>query len=202
MPDGEFETRRYEMQNNRRAWNPLERSEALERIKNCLGLSNNHQLADYLHLSKTAVQVALQMRKQRLTYLTLMEKHNLPNGFRFAIVNLLGKIRRIKKIEVDEIIIKLFEKIETKVITKALDIRKLGKIFTQATLNEDELHTFLTKIDMTVSELEQRTRQSGFALVINDLIKKITQKREKGVVFTKSERASLGQLEVLLKKAI
>jgi ParB/RepB/Spo0J family partition protein len=202
MPEGEFETRRYEMQNNRRAWNPLERSEALERIKDCLGFRNNHELADYLHLSKSAVQRALQMRKQRVNYLTLMEKHNLPNGLRFAIVTMLAKTRRIKKIEVDEIVIKIFEKIEYKVITKTREINRLGILFLRATVNEDELHTFLTDRDMTVSELEQRTLQSGFALLIDELIKKITHKRKEGVAFTKGEKTYMAQLNGLLQKAL
>lgn len=202
MPEGEFETRRYEMQNNRKPWNPLERSEALDRIKNCLGIRTNHELADYLHLSKSAVQTALQMRKQRLDYLSLMEKYNLPSSIRFAIVTMFSKIRRIKKIEVDEIVTKIFEKIEHKVITKVADVRRLGKIFLRATANEDEIHSFLTNAEMTVSELEQRTLQSGFALLLDELIKKITHKREKGVAFTKHEKVYMGQLETLLKKAI
>jgi ParB/RepB/Spo0J family partition protein len=202
MPEGEFETRRYEMQNNRRPWNPLERSEALERIKNCLGLNNNHQLADYLHLSKSAVQSALQLRKQRLDYLSLMEKHNLPDSFRFEIVKMLSKIRRIKTIESDEIILKIFEKIEHKIISRSKDISKLGRIFLRATLNEDELYVFLTNTDMSVGELEQRTLQSGFALLLEDIIAKITQKRKDGVAFTKSEKIYVGQLAMLLKKAI
>jgi len=202
MPEGEFEARRYEMQNNRRPWNPLERSEALERIKNCLGLHTNHELADYLHLSKSAVQAAMQMRKQRLDYLSLMEKHNLPNTFRFAIIILINKFRRIKKIEVDEIIIKIFDKIQNKVIAKTGEIKKLNRIFSRATINEEEIYAFLTHPNMTVNELEQRTLQSGFAFLVEDLIKNITHKKKNGIDFTKSEKTSLAQLGTLLKKAI
>ena len=68
--------------------------------------------------------------------------------------------------------------------------------------HEDELHAFLTNIDMTVSELEQRTLQSGFALLLEELIKKITHKREKAIAFTKHEKVYMGQLETLLKRAI
>ena len=202
MPEGEFETRRYEMQNNRRAWNALERSEALERIKNSLGLTTNHEVADYLHMSRSAVQLAFQMRKQRIEYLSLMERHNLPIGLRFAIVILIGKLRRIKKIEVDEIVLTIFKKIENKVITKAPDIQKLGMMFVQATLNENEIHSFLVNDKMTISELEQRTRQTGFALLVGDLIDKITEKRKSGITFTKVEKSSLAHLDLLLKKAI
>lgn len=202
MPEGEFETRRYEMQNNRRPWKPLERSEALERIKNCLGLHTNHELADYLHLSKTAVQIALQLRKQKLDYLTLMEKHNLPDTYRYEFVTMLAKIRRIKDYEVDDIINILFDKIQHKVIYRATDLRKLGKIFLRATVNEEEIYAFLKNTDTTVDELEQRTLQSGFALLIEQLIQKITQKRNEGVAFSGHEKTYLTQLGTLLKKAI
>lgn len=202
MPEGEFETRRYEMQNNRRAWNSLERSEALERIKNSLGLKNNHEVAEYLNMSKSVVQLAFQMRKLRIINLTLMERYKVPNSLRLAMLPLFGKLRRIKKIEVDEMIIMICEKIENKIISKTLDIRKLNSAFVQATINENDIHAFLTNPDMTVNELEQRTRQSGFALNIGDLMRKIVQKREKGLAFTKSEKTSLIQLQTLLSKAI
>jgi hypothetical protein len=115
---------------------------------------------------------------------------------------MLSKIRRIKTIESDEIILKIFEKIEHKIISRSKDINKLGRIFLRATLNEDELYVFLTNTDMSVSELEQRTLQSGFALLLEDIIAKITQKRKDGVAFTKSEKMYVGQLATLLKKAI
>ncbi len=202
MTDGEFETRRYEMQNNRRAWNSLERSEALERIKYSYGFKNNHELADYLGMSRSSVQLAMQMRKQRISNLTMMERYSVPKSVRMSMLNLFKKLRKIKKLEVDDITAIIFEKIEKKVIKKSLDIRKIGKAFMQATINEDEIHQFLTKPDMTANELEQRTRQTGFALMCGDLIKKITQKKENGTSYTKNEKASLVQLESLIRKTI
>ena len=176
MTDGEFETRRYEMQNNRRAWNPLEKSEALERIKYSYGFKNNHELADYLGMSRSSVQLAMQMRKQRISNLTMMERYSVPKGVRMAMLHLFKKLQRIKKFEVDDITSIIFQKVDKKVITKALDIRKIGKAFMQATINEDEIYEFLAKQGMTANELEQRTRQTGFALMCGDLIKKITKK--------------------------
>ena len=55
---------------------------------------------------------------------------------------------------------------------------------------------------MTANELEQRTRQTGFALLCGDLIKKITQKKENGTSYTKNEKASLVQLQALIRKTI
>ena len=202
MTDGEFETRRYEMQNNRRAWNPLEKSEALERIKYSYGFKNNHELADYLGMSRSSVQLAMQMRKQRISNLTMMERYSVPKGVRMAMLHLFKKLQRIKKFEVDDITSIIFQKVDKKVITKALDIRKIGKAFMQATINEDEIYEFLAKQGMTANELEQRTRQTGFALMCGDLIKKITKKKENGTSFTKNERGSLIQLQALIRKTI
>jgi len=202
MTDGEFETRRYEMQNNRRAWNPLEKSEALERIKYSYGFKNNHELAVYLGMSRSSVQLAMQMRKQRISNLTMMERYSVPKGVRMAMLHLFKKLQRIKKFEVDDITSIIFQKVDKKVITKALDIRKIGKAFMQATINEDEIYEFLAKQGMTANELEQRTRQTGFALMCGDLIKKITKKKENGTSFTKNERGSLIQLQALIRKTI
>ena len=202
MADGEFETRRFEMQNNRRAWNPLEKSEALERIKYSYGFKSNHELADYLGMSRSAVQSAMQMRKQRISNLTMMERYNVSKGVRMAMLNLFKKLQKIKNIEVDEIIPIIFEKIDKKVITTPLDVRKIGKAFILANINEDELHAFLTKPTMTATELEVRTRQTGFALACSDLIKKILKKKENGASFTKNEKASLVQLQALIRKTI
>ena len=131
-----------------------------------------------------------------------MERHQLPSGLRFALVILIGKLRRIKKAEVDDIVMIVFKKIEHKIITRAPDIQKLGLIFSHATMAEEEIHNFLTRIPMTVSELEQRTKQSGFVILIGDLIEKITQKRKNGVSFTKGEKLSLAHLKTLLNKAL
>lgn len=202
MPMGEFETRRYEMQNNRRPWNMLERSDALDRIKNSLNLRTNHEVADYLGMSRSSVQNAFQMRKQRIEHLSNMERCNVPVSIRLGMVNLFAKLRKIKTLEVDDIIAIIFEKIENKVVSKTLDIRRIAHAFMQATINEEELHMFLTKSEMTASELEQRTRQKGFTPLCADLIKEITKKKVNGTSFTKTEKTYLIQLEALIKKTI
>lgn len=202
LSQGELETRRYEMQNNRRPWRPLERSEALERIRNCMGFHTNHELADYLHLSKTMVSMALGLRKQKLDYLTLMEKYDLSEAYRFEFVIMLPKIRKIREFEVDDIIKILFEKIQHKVMYRAKDLRKLGKIFLRASANEQELYSFLTNQDMTISELEQRTVQSGFSLHVEEAMTEIAAKLRDGIAFSTKEKEMLKQLSILLKKAL
>lgn len=202
LSQGELETRRYEMQNNRRPWRPLERSESLERIKNCLGFLTNHELADYLHLSTTTVSMTLGLRKQKLDFLSKMEKYDLSEAYRFEFVIMHPKIRKIREFEVDDIIDILFEKIQHKVMFRAKDLRKLGKIFLRASANEQELYDFLTNKDMTIDELEQRTVQSGFSLNVEETIKEIATKLRDGVEFSSKEKDMLKRLSVLLKKAI
>jgi ParB/RepB/Spo0J family partition protein len=202
LSSGELETRRYEMQNNRRPWKPLERSEALERIKNSLGLHTNHALADYLHLSKTMVSMALGLRKQKLDYLSLMEKYDLTENYRFEFVVMLPKIRKIRELEVDDIIKILFEKIKHKVIYRAKDLRRLGKIFLRASANEQEIYNFLKNTDTTIDELEQRTVQSGFSLHIEEVIQEVATKLRDGISFSQAEKTALEQLATLLQKAL
>jgi ParB/RepB/Spo0J family partition protein len=202
MSDGEFETRRYEMQNNRRSWKPLERSEALERIKNSLGFHTNNALADYLHVSKSMIQTALQLRKQKLDYIALMEKHNLSETYRNEFVTLLGKMRRIRDLEVDDIVTVLFEKLEQNIINRVVDLRELGKIFRRASLNESEIYSFLKKTAMTVDELKLKTQQAGLTSLVIELTQKITKKKKDGIDFSTQEKTTLSQLSTLLKKVI
>lgn len=202
MSEGEFETRRYEIQNNRRAWKPIERSESLQRIKDSYEFRTNRDLAEYLNMSQSAVQTALQLRKQKLDHLALMERHKLSTTYRNEFISLLGKLRKVKDFEVDDIITVLFNKLEKNIINRVVDLRELGKIFRRASLNENEVHAFLKKIEMNVEELKFKTQQAGFTSLVLDLIQKITKKRKEGVAFSTQEKACIEQLSVLLKKAI
>jgi ParB/RepB/Spo0J family partition protein len=195
---GEMETRRYEMQNNRRSWKPMERSDALERIKMANSFHTNREVAEYLGLTETMVNNSLQMRKQRMDYIEMMERYNLSNSYRIEFMRLKGKIRKIKDIEADEIYVILFEKVSHRVIRSAHDFRILSKLFLRASANEQYLHAFLTDPDMTVTEVEQRTLQTGFSMLAESLIEKITTKRQEGIAFTNQEKRYLSQLQELL----
>lgn len=202
LSNAELETRRYEIQNNRRSWKPMERSEALERIKAEMGFSSNRQLADHLGITEAVVANSLQLRKQKMDYIELMERYDLSESYRIEFVRLKPKLRKIRNVEVDDIIINLFNRIQHKVIKNAKELRKLGSIFLRATANEEELARYLADPDMTVHELEQRTLQSGFSLHIEQLIKGISQKRAEGVAFSSQEKAFLDQLKKLLNEAL
>lgn len=202
LSNAELETRRYEIQNNRRSWKPMERSEALERIKAEMGFSSNRLLADHLGITEAVVANSLQLRKQKMDYIELMERYDLSESYRIEFVRLKPKLRKIRNVEVDDIIINLFNRIQHKVIKNAKELRKLGSIFLRATANEEELARYLVDPDMTVHELEQRTLQSGFSLHIEQLIKGISQKRAEGVAFSSQEKAFLEQLKKLLNEAL
>lgn len=198
----ELETRRYEIQNNRRPWRPMERSEALERIKSEMGFKSNRELAEHLGITEAVVANSLQLRKQKVDYLELMERYDLGEGYRIEFVRLRPKLRKIRELEVDDIIINVFDRIKHKVIKSSKELRKLGSIFLRATANEEELARYLADPDMTVHELEQRTLQSGSSLHIEEVIKFVSRKRTEGVAFSSQEKAFLKQLKDLLNEVI
>lgn len=200
MSDAELETRRYAIQNNRRPWRPLERSESLEGIKTKMGFSSNRQLADYLGINEAIVANSLQLRKQKMSHLDLMRDYKLVDSYQTEFVHLKPKLRKIRSYETDDIIVNIFERIKHKVIRNSKDLRKLGRVFLRATANEEELARFLADPDMTVQELEQRTLQSGFSLHIEHLINDITEKRNKGTAYSSQEQTFLDQLKDLLNK--
>lgn len=199
---GELESRRFEMQNNRRSWRPLERSEALERIKEAMGFRTIKEVALHLGMNEGLVANCLQMRKQKMDYIELMEKYNLSESYRLEFVRLKPKIRKIRNLEVDEIIIKLFDKVHHKVIRSSHDFRRIGRVFLRATANEEELYRFLSDPDITVTELEQRTLQSGFSLHIEQVIQQVTGKRKDGIAFSSQERQFLERLRDLLNETL
>lgn len=201
MPDGEFEARRYEIQNNRKNWKPMEKSNSLYRIRTKFGLTTNRELADVLGLSITIIANSLQIRDVKVDYVELMEKYNLAQSNRTEFIRLKSKLRKIKELEIDDIVQIIFEKTQNNVIRNAKDFRKLGKIFLRATANENELYTFLKDPDMSISELDQRTIQSGFSLLIEQAIQAVATKRKDSVDFSSKEKTLLTQLRNLLQKA-
>lgn len=198
----EFETLRFEMQNNLRRWRPLERSNALARLKSTNNFKSNRELAEYLGLSETIVANLLQLRELNFDYIDLMNKYELTEAYQVEFIRLKPKIRKIRNFEISEIIENLFERVKNKVIKSAKGFRKLGRIFLRATANEEELHQFLSDKDMTIDELEQRTLQSGFSLHIEQLIQQVSSRLQKGTKFDDQEKAFLERLRTLLNEAI
>lgn len=202
MPLGDFERLRFEIQNNRRDWKPLERSEALNRIKSSKGFRTNRELSEFLHLSETVIGASLQIRDQKLEHLSMMEKYELPESYRVEFIRLKSKIRKIKDLESSKIIQILFEKVQCKVLKNAKDFRKLGKVFQRAHHNEEAIYKFLKDPDMTVAELDQHTIQSGSSLLGEKLLTEIGLKHQNGIKFSDQEKIFFLQLRDLLNQIV
>jgi ParB/RepB/Spo0J family partition protein len=200
---GQFLRIRFELQNNRRPWAPLERAEALNQIKETLKFKNNQELAKYLELSKTVVSNSLQLRKEKVTNLQMMEQYGLNESFQTEFVRLTPKLRMIKELQPDVIIPRILEKVQHKVIKNAKDFRRLGWAFLRATANEDALYEFFTNPDMTVQELEEKTVRSSSSLNIEKVIQDVTKKINKGIKFAEqAEYTFLVQLRDLLVQVL
>lgn len=202
MPEGKLELCRYETQNNRRDWKPIERSEAFHRIKQSMNFKTNKELAKVLRLSESIVADILNLKNLQLKYLTLMMEYNLSQAYQSEFVKLYPKLRKIQEFEVDEIIVNIFERVKHQVIKTSKDFRRLGRIFKRASANSEEIHTFLKDPDMTVGELVGRTEQSGFSGLVTDLINQVAQKRKNGKAYTSKEKGMLEQLKKLLTEAL
>ncbi len=202
MPEGELESRRYEIQNNKKAWLPIEKSNALNRIKGLLGFKTNRELANYLHVSESPVANCLQLREESMSHLELMAKHKFSQSYMTEFVRLKPKIRKIKEFEPSEIIRKIFTKVDSQVIKTSRDFRKLGRVFLRAAANENALYDFIKDDDMTVEELTDMTVQSGFSKLIEDLTQEIMLRLDEHEKFDPQEEDSLKDLSKLINKII
>ncbi len=202
MPEGELESRRYEIQNNRKSWKPLERAQVLKRIRECLKLKNNKDLSAHLHVSETLVANALQLMGLKYEYLEMMAGYGLAESYQTEFMRLKPKMRRIKDLEVDEIIERIFKKVQDNVITNSREFRKLGSLFKRATANEDALHAFLTDPDHNVKNLGRKTSSSGVSLYAEDLQHEIVERLQKGGVFDAQEIGTLTQLAALIRDKV
>ncbi len=202
LPEGEIESRRFEIQNNRKAWRPLERAMSLSRIKQEYGFKTNRELADHVHMSETPVANSMQLKNEQISHLEMMANLGLETSYQIEFIRLKPKLRKIKEIEVFEIIEIIFEKVSHQVIKTSRDFRKLGRVFKRATANEKELYRFLKNPDMTVEELSVVTDQSGFTLIIEELMNEITEKKAKGEEYTGREEEFLKKLLGLLNETL
>ncbi|MFA6554269.1 MAG: ParB N-terminal domain-containing protein [Candidatus Paceibacterota bacterium] len=198
LDDGELEIRRYEKQNNRKGWKPMEKSNSLHRAKIMLGLKSNEELSKLLNLSRTTIASSLQLREQKLDYLELMVKYDLKEVYRMEFVRLWPKLRKIRNFETPDIIKILFEKVKHRIIKNAKDFRKIQKIFARAAANEAEIYRFLSDPDATVAELDRDTIQSDFSLHILQLIEEVKKKRKNGIPFDEKEKNLITELKKIL----
>lgn len=201
MSDGEFEARRYEMQNNRKSWKPLEKANALHKIQTQLNATKK-EMADLIGVTSTAIVHFSQLRDTRMEYLEMMAENGMKESHRIEFMRVLPKLRKVREYEIDDIVKIVFDKIKDQVIKHSRDFRKLSKIFERATLNESEIHSFLEHPQMTITELDQRTLQSGFSLQVESIINDLSYKKTEGIELTKKEKMHLKNLAKLLATAL
>lgn len=202
LSPAEMERKRYNIQNNRRPWRPLERSNAIERIKEATGLKTDKDVAQFVGLSVSVVNCSLRLRKEKMEYIEMMERFNLAQAYRDEFLKLRPKIHKVKNFEADDIIQIVFQKIENGKINSAKELRMLKRIFNRDSVNENALELFLTDPDMTIPILERHTVQSGFSWLVDQLMKKIGESAQTGKDFTPQEKPILIQLRDLLNNVI
>ncbi|MBI4426275.1 MAG: ParB N-terminal domain-containing protein [Candidatus Kerfeldbacteria bacterium] len=196
---GDFALMRYHFQNVRRGWKPLERAEALVQIQEARKLKTYKEVGDCVNLSESTVRQAMDLRHLKLEHLSLMEKYGLSSAYRNEFVRLKPKMRKIQDIEVGDIIVNLFDRVQRKIIKSSKEFRILGSIFNRASANEQEIYRYLKNQEMTVADLERRCSTSGFSLLIEKMLQQLAGKRSAGVPLSDHEEKALQELYRILK---
>ena len=202
MNDGEFEARRYEMQNNRRSWRPLEKANAIHRIKTEYYDASPKEIADLIGISQPSLFHFDELRNTRLDYLELMSAYNLKEYQREGFQRVLPKLRRIRQFQVDDIVKILFRKISDNLLYRATDFTALRKIFSMATLHEEQIEEFLTNSKMSITELCELTQLSGVSSQIKNLIQELSVKKNLNIKLTEKEQSVFADLYKLMETFI
>jgi ParB/RepB/Spo0J family partition protein len=199
MNDGEFEARRYEMQNNRRSWRPIEKANAINRIKTEYHKASLKEIADLIGVSPKLLLHFEDLRNTRMDYLELMSHYNLKEYQRVRFIRVLKKLRRIKQFQIDDIVKILFEKINDKLLYKQRDFAVLSKVFSAASLHEELIEQFLLEPKMSVHELDELTQLSGISTQIKSLIRELSVKKNIDMKLTEKEKIVFTELYKLME---
>ncbi|MBI4022010.1 MAG: ParB N-terminal domain-containing protein [Candidatus Andersenbacteria bacterium] len=199
---GEFEFLRFEIQNNRKSWSPLERAESINRIKKGYRFTSNREVADLIHLSESTISTSLQLRDLNIKYLELMRDYGLKGAFQEGFVRLDKKIVKVGEMEYDDIVRALFDKIRRNVIRNAKDFRRLGRVFMRATTHQKELLEFFRLPDMTVEQLMRKTDHSRLLYFAEELKDELVLKLKNGLMPSAKEKQFLSELRELFAKVV
>jgi hypothetical protein len=202
MNDGEFEARRYEMQNNRRDWRPIEKANAIHRIKTEYHQASPKEIADLISISQPKLFHFEELRNTRMDYLEVMVAHNLKEYQRVGFLKVLPKLRKIKQFQIDDIVKILFRKISDNLLYRATDFTALRKIFSMASLHEEQIEQFLTDPKMSMMELSELTQLSGVSMQIKNLIKELSVKQNLNIKLTEKEQSVFTDLYKLMETFI
>lgn len=202
MNAGEFEARRYEMQNNRREWKPIEKANAVHKIKSQYPNANKKEIAELIGMTQQNLFHFTKLRDARLEYLELMSERGLKENQRIELLKLLPKLRKIKNFEVDGIVKIILDKINDNVMPRRQDFISLSRVFSTASLHEQEIERFLSEPQMGVKQLVEMTQLSGFSIQIQKVIKELTHKKNLDIKLTERELGLFADLQQLMQTLI
>lgn len=200
LDEGEMEVRRYEMQNLRRPWKPLERSDAFLRMKNKLGFQSIREMAEHIGISETSVANYLELRNQQLHLLGRLE--GLSDAFQIEIVRLRPHLCKVGGMEVDEIIDNILARIASDKIRSSKEIRILKSAFIRIDLYADLMVSFLNNPDMKVRDLEEQILRTGFSWNVQKVVADVSKKKSQGEELTEKEQGALKQLRKLIDEVL
>lgn len=202
LDPGEMEVRRYEMQNLRRPWKPLERSDAFLRMKEKLGFRSIREMAEYIGISEGSVANYLELRNQQLHLLSRFEKNNLGESYQTEIVRLKPHLCKVGDFEANEIIDNIMERIVNDKIRNSKEIRVLKSAFIRIDLYADLIANYLQNPDMKLRELEEQILRTGFSWNVQKVVADIAKKKSKGEKLTEKEQNALKQLRKLIEEVL
>ena len=199
MNNGEFEARRYEMQNNRRGWRPIEKANAINRIKTEYKDHSPKEIADSIGMTQMSLFHYEELRNEKLEYIELMSAHNLKEYQQVGFIRVRRKLRKIKQFQVDDIIQILFQKISDNLLYRVSDFTALSKIFANTSMHEEFIEQFLTEPKMSVTELSELAQLSGISVLIKNLIKELSIKKNLNMKLTEKEQSVFVDLYKLME---
>ncbi len=193
---GDLELIRYEAQNNRRSWKPLERSAALNTIREETGMKPK-EIAKALNMSSTVVTNSLNLKKIEERYMNLLRKYELLDEESYIVefVKLYPKIRDIDEFKIKDVVDRIFYKTRHEVINSAKEYRTISRVVKRTEANKKELLQFLKNDDMGVKQLAENTILSGLSLQIEELTRSIAKRLQKGKGFEEKEKVALSELK-------
>lgn len=202
LSENDMEVRRYEMQNLRRPWKPLEKSDVLYSLKSGLGFKSNKELAEYIGISEWTAANYCNLRDQKLHLLSRLEAHHLNESFQMEIVKLRPHLCKVAGMEVDEIIDNILERIAKGNIKNSKEIRILKSAFIRIDLYADLLADYLNNPVMKTRELQEQILRNGFSWNVQKVITDVSKKKSKGDKLTEKETTALSQLRKLIDEVL
>jgi ParB/RepB/Spo0J family partition protein len=197
MSEGELKVRRFALQNVRKQWKPIERSDELYTISKEENLSSFRELAEYTGMSTFTVANSLKLRDQNIHFLNQLAE--LSEAFHFQFISLMPWLRKIGSTEVPEIIKEILWRIREADlsqgrITNAKELRILKSAFIRFSLNEKMLAEYFNDRAMTTRQLSERISQSGHAADVERVINWYAEKLSTGKSLTTEEANAIDQL--------